>query len=247
MTKIIVSGSKGRMGQRIAELVRKADDLSLVADVDRGDSLEEVISRCDVVIDFSVPLTAALNAKTAAKHKKPIVIGTTGLNESEKGAVLESARLVPIVFAPNMSMGVNVMLKAVEIAAKALGRQFKVDIAETHHVHKLDKPSGTAKKILDIVIRESGRRLEEDVFVHEDDTGAERENTDMDVSIRSVRRGEVIGDHVVHFSSPGEILTIEHHAITRDIFAEGALAAARWIVGKPASLYGMDNVLDLKK
>lgn len=247
MMNIIVSGSRGRMGQRVVELVRGAKDLSLVADIDREDSLEGWISRCDVVIDFSVPSAASGNAKIAAKHKKPIVIGTTGLNEIEKGAVWESARFIPIVFAPNMSVGVNVMLKAVELAAKALGRQFKVDIVETHHIHKLDKPSGTAKKILDTVIKESGRRLEEDVFVHEDATNTEKENADMDVSIRSVRRGEVIGDHIVHFSSPGEILTIEHHAITRDIFAEGAIVAARWIKGKPAGLYGMDDVLGLKK
>lgn len=247
MTKIIVSGSKGRMGNRVAQLIKASKDLSLAAEIDREDSLEEVISRGDVVVDFTTARAAAANAKIAAKNKKPIVIGTTGLNEEEQSAVRESARFIPIVFAPNMSVGVNVMMKAIEVAAKALGRQFKVDIVETHHIHKTDKPSGTAKKMLDIVLKESGRRFDEDVFFHEDDTGTTKDSIDTDISIRSVRRGEVVGDHVIHFTSPGEILTMEHHAVTRDIFAEGALVAARWIVGKPAGLYGMDDVLGLKK
>ena len=227
-TKIIVMGARGRMGSRLVSLINSSGDLSLVTGIDRGDSLEGIFPHADVIIDFTTADAAPENAILAAKFRTPIVIGTTGLDNNQQKNVREAARDIPIVFAPNMSIGVNVMWKVIETAARALGKNFKADISETHHAHKLDKPSGTAKKMLDIIVKESGHKP-------------------ADVGVQSIRTGEVIGDHVVHFTSPGEILTIEHHAISRDVFAEGALAAARWIVGKPAGLYGMDDVLGLKK
>lgn len=244
MIKIIVAGAKGRMGSRIKALASANPDFTVVGEVDRDDSLEKLIGLADVVIDFTVADAAALHSSIAAKYGRPIVIGTTGLNKDEQKMIEEASHTVAIVKSPNMSVGVNVMWKATEIAAKALGREYKVDIVETHHVHKLDKPSGTAKKILDIVLKESGRKLDSDVFFYEESNPAAKEN-DAEISVRSIRRGEVAGDHVVHFTSSGETLSIEHHAASRDIFAQGALVAANWVIGKPAGLYGMNDVLGL--
>ncbi|HPQ80137.1 MAG TPA: 4-hydroxy-tetrahydrodipicolinate reductase [bacterium] len=245
MTKILVAGSKGRMGSRISAMVRESKDLSLAAEIDAGDNLERSIEGCDVAIDFTVAQAAAKNAEIAALYRKPIVIGTTGLSDEQKLAVKKASLEIPVVFAPNMSVGVNVMLKLIEIASRALKSRCKIDIVEAHHVHKLDRPSGTAKKMLDIVTGETGLSLEEDVFFYEEETGEPDEGGDTEISVRSIRRGEVVGDHAIHFTSPGETLTITHHAATRDIFAEGALEAARWIVGKEPGLYGMGDVLEL--
>lgn len=242
--KIVVAGSKGRMGSRIKALALADQNFKVVGEVDKGDSLDDLIASADVVVDFTAPEAAVVNASIAARHGKPIVIGTTGLNGEQQRMISDVAREVAVVQSPNMSVGVNVMWKVLEITAKALGREYKVDIVETHHAHKLDRPSGTAKKILDIVCRESGRKMDKDVFFY-DEKIEKKESSDPEISIRSIRRGEVVGDHVVHFTSPGDILSIEHHAATRDIFAEGALVAARWVVGRPAGLYGMSDVLEL--
>ncbi|MFH0800275.1 MAG: 4-hydroxy-tetrahydrodipicolinate reductase [Pseudomonadota bacterium] len=244
MIKVIVTGSKGRMGSQIVNMIKESKDLSLAAEVDIGGSLNEAISSADVVIDFTVPEASLRHAEMAARHAKAIVIGTTGFSAAQEATLRAAARTVPVVCSPNMSAGVNVMWKLVETAAHALGRQFKVDIVETHHVHKLDKPSGTAKRILDIVLKKSGRRLDKDVFFYEEET-LPRKGEDMEVSVRSVRRGEIVGDHVIHFTSPGETISIQHHAGNRSIFAEGALVATRWVVGKPAGLYDMGDVLGL--
>jgi len=246
MTNIIITGSKGRMGGRIAKLARTMKDLSIAAEIDFGDSLEQAAPKGDVIIDFTVAAAAPQNAGIAARFKKPIVIGTTGLKEEELAKIREASKIIPIVMAPNMSVGVNVMWKLIEIAAATLGRKYSVDIVETHHIHKLDKPSGTAKKILDIVLEKSGRSLNRDVFFYEEETSLPPANDNLEVSVRSIRRGEVVGDHVVHFTSPDETLSITHSAANRDVFAEGAITAAKWIVGKPAGLYGMDDVLGLK-
>lgn len=246
MTKIAVTGSKGRMGSRVVRLLSADKRISFVAEVDRGDSLDDVIDGVDAVIDFTTPEAAIRHASSAARHKKPIVIGTTGLTEEQDRAIEEAGRLVPIVYTPNMSIGINVMLKLIELAARTLGDKYKVDIVETHHKHKEDRPSGTALKMLDVVCKVSGRCLDKDVFFYEEETPVMPADEDSEVSVRSVRRGEVIGDHVIYFTSPGEILSIEHHATDRDVFAEGAVAASQWIMGKPPGLYSMEDVLGLK-
>lgn len=246
MIKVVVTGSKGRMGGRVADIVRGSKDLDLIAEIDKGDSLESNIGRADVAIDFTIADAAVLHAEISAKHGKAIVLGTTGLNGEQQRLIADCAKKIPIVQSPNMSIGVNLMWKLIEISSKALGRQFHIDIVETHHVHKLDKPSGTAKRMLDIILEKTGRDVNKDVFFYDEKTQNEEDSKDTEVSVRSIRRGEVVGDHVIHFTSPGEILSIEHHAATRDIFAEGAVAAARWIAGKGAGLYTMEDVLGLK-
>lgn len=246
MTKIAVTGSRGRMGSRVVELIRSDSAISLAAEVDVGDSLDEIIDAVDVVIDFTVAKAAAENASIAARHRTPIVIGTTGLNEDEEGLLTEAAKAIPIVYSPNMSLGVNVMIKLIELASQKLGNKYKIDIVETHHENKMDKPSGTALRMLDAVCKNTGHRLDRDVFFYEEDATIEEHSEDSEISVRSIRRGEVIGEHVIYFTSPGEILSIEHHATDRNVFAEGAITAAKWVIGKPAGLYGIEDVLGLR-
>ena len=242
MIRIVVTGSKGRMGSRVGELVSAANDLVLAAGIDIDDRLEDVIREADVVIDFTVPEASACHARTAAKNYKPIVIGTTGLSHLQRGAVIEAARTVPVVLAPNMSIGVNLMLGLIDTAARTLGQGFRVEISETHHLHKKDRPSGTAIRMLDVAARGRGEDPSKDAIICRED-----EVADGNLVVRSMRQGEVVGDHEIAFKSPDERLAISHHAANRDIFARGAIAAARWVVGKPTGLYGMDDVLGLKK
>lgn len=224
MIRIVVTGAKGRMGQRIVALAREADDLDVVGEVDEGDSLDTVIEAADAVIDFSTASASGENARVAAEHNKPIVIGTTGLSGEQESLIRAASERTAVIYAPNMSVGVNVMWKIAETASRALGGGYSVDVEETHHVHKLDKPSGTAKKLIEVVSRDHPEG----------------------VPCNSIRRGEVVGDHTIRFSTPYETIEITHNAKKRDVFAQGALTAARWVVGKPAGLYGMDDVLNLR-
>lgn len=227
MLRFIVTGARGRMGSRICELIAQAPDLELAAAIDQGDSLEAALDAgADALIDFSSAEASARNALLAADARIPVVVGTTGMNEAQCAAIMEAAHAVAVVRSSNMSVGVNVMWNLIERAARTLGAEFAVAIEETHHAHKLDKPSGTAKTMAEYATL-SGRRADE-------------------IAITSRREGEVVGDHTITFTGPGETLTISHHAVTRDIFAAGAVAAGRWIVGKPARLYGMADVLGLK-
>jgi 4-hydroxy-tetrahydrodipicolinate reductase len=243
MFKIVVTGAKGRMGGRIIEIARDAGDLDIVGAIDKDDALSDVIAKADAIIDFSTAVASAENASIAAQHGTPIVIGTTGLTDEQWALVQKAAKRVAIIFAPNMSVGVNVMCHIVKAAAQALGPAYAVDIVETHHVHKIDRPSGTAKRLIDMVAAtHPGQILE---LVDEDPW--KRDAGDARISCRSIRRDEVIGDHAARFSGPGEWIEISHSALSRDIFALGALKAARWIVGKPAGLYGMEDVIGLNQ
>lgn len=242
-SRIIVAGSKGRMGSIISRLVAGAPDMVLAGEAEKDMPLSDVIDKGDVVIDFTVHNAAAANAALAARHHKPIVIGTTGLTREEEETVRGASSSIPVVLSSNMSIGVNVMWKLVETASKVLSPKFKVDIVETHHEKKLDRPSGTAKKILDIVLAQSGWKMDRDVFFYEEKCVAPTD--EKPVSVCSFRKGEVVGDHTVHFTSSGEAIEITHHAFSREVFAQGALAAVRWIVGKAPGLYGMSDVLNI--
>jgi 4-hydroxy-tetrahydrodipicolinate reductase len=246
MINIVLTGAKGRMGRRIAKLASEAPDFRVIAEVDIGDSLDDVIENADVVVDFSISSVAGTHAEISARRGKPIVIGTTGLTPSQEKMVQEASKKVAVVFAPNMSLGVNLMWKLSDIASSALKGAFHIDIEETHHVHKLDRPSGTAKKLINIVCPTDAVKGECDIVYLEDDKSWTRKGGDSRVSCRSIRKDEVVGDHSIDFSNSFEKLTISHHAESRDAFARGALAAVRWIKGKPAGLYGMDDVLGLK-
>jgi len=240
---VIVAGSRGRMGTIITRLVKESGDLLLAGEAEKNLPLEAAIEKGEVVIDFSVHEATAHNVEIAAHHNKAVVVGTTGLSRDEENLVTKASSSIPIVYSSNMSVGVNVMWKLVETASRVLAPQFKVDIVETHHAKKIDRPSGTAKKILDILLRQTGWRMDRDVFFYEEK--CVEPTGERPVSVCSFRKGEVVGDHTIHFTSEGESIEITHHAFNREIFARGALTAARWIVGKPPGLYGMADVLNL--
>lgn len=226
MIKVVVTGAAGRMGQRIVALASREKDLKVVGEVDIGDSLEAIISRGDVLIDFSHTDATLLNLQIAAKAKKAAVIGTTGHTAEQKQGIEKIASEIPIVVAPNMSLGVNVMWKILAEAARALGESYPVSVREVHHVHKKDKPSGTALEIVKILSKALGVPAEK-------------------IPVESIREGEVVGDHAVVFRGPEETLEITHRASSRDTFALGSLRAARWIKDKPNGLYSMMDVLGL--
>jgi 4-hydroxy-tetrahydrodipicolinate reductase len=213
------------MGQTIASLSRQDADASVAAEVDQGDSIEAGIQTCDVAIDFST--AAAINeiCKLALKHKRPLVIGTTGHSAAQKESIRSTASSIPIVFASNFSAGVNVLFWLSGKAVKLLGEDFHPEIVETHHQMKKDAPSGTAKTLAEIIKTEKGG--------------------DEEIPVRSIREGEVVGEHTVILSGPGERLELMHKASSRETFASGALAAAKWVVDKPPGLYSMQDVLGL--
>ena len=259
MIKIILTGAAGRMGQAFLKVLPSFTDIELIHAIDiKGHpqvgkkiyknikletELEGVISESDVIVDFTTVESSMTNLKTAANCGKPIIIGTTGHTADDKGLIKALSKKIPIVYSPNMSVGVNGMWKLVEEAASLLGKDYQIDIVETHHVHKKDAPSGTAKKILEIVAQSGGFDLNKDVYLHSDNVKGQEKKK---ISVKSIREGEVVGDHTVIFTSPYERLEITHRAFSREVFANGALRAARWIVGKTPLLYDMSDVLGIR-
>jgi len=212
------------MGLALAHAVEAARDLELAGVWKRGDALEPLAAAADVIVDFSLPeatdtvITAAIDSHT------PLVCGVSGLTDGQEAALDEAARHLPVVYDRNMSLGVAVLDQLVRQAAVALGPDFGVEIHETHHIHKIDAPSGTALKLGESIAAAAG--LESDAVHYE-----------------SERRGEVPGDHTVIFSSATETLTLGHSVTTRQVFVDGALRAARWVVGQEPGRYLMTDVL----
>ena len=227
MINVIVAGATGRVGSLIVRLVENDDTLQLAGTADIDASLEKVIDKADVVIDFTAPEAAARHAELAAEHTKPMLIGTTGLNGEQNELVHKAAQRIPILHAPNMSLGVTVLMHLITTAAHTLGSDFRVEIMETHHAKKVDSPSGTANKMLKIV-------------------ADERKTDGEEIEVTSFREGDVIGDHSIKFISHEEVLELKHSALTRELFAHGAVVAARWIADKKPGLYDMSDVLNLK-
>ena len=212
------------MGRSIADRVDLAPDLELAGIWRRGGDIDEVASVSDVLIDFSLPDALATVLSAANRHRLPLVCGVSGLDERQMAEIRKTAESVAVVFDRNMSAGIAVLENAVRLAAAALGPEFEVQVHETHHVHKIDAPSGTALKL--------GEAIADTLGV---DPGS--------IHYESERRGEVPGDHTVILASGTERLSFHHSVTTRDVFADGALRAARWIAGRPAGLYSMQDVL----
>jgi 4-hydroxy-tetrahydrodipicolinate reductase len=218
-------GAEGRMGQAVAAACAQDSDLTIAARVDQGDPIAPAIEGCEAVIDFSAADVTAEVCAACARNKKPLVLGTTGHSAAQKESVAAAALVVPIVFAANFSVGVNTLFALTRQAAQLLGEEFDLDVIEMHHRMKKDAPSGTAKRLLEIL--QEVRR----------GTGA--------VPCQSVRAGEIVGEHTVIFAGPGERLELTHRAASRETFAVGALRAARWALRQPPGLYNMENVLGL--
>ena len=224
-TRVLLIGAAGRMGKTVVALARNDRQIDIVAQCDLGDSIELAMENCDVAIDFSHADAITEVCRAALHHRRPLVIGTTGHSQEQRRTVEEAARSVAIVFASNFSVGVNVLFWLTRKAVELLGSDFDAEIIETHHKMKKDAPSGTAKTLAE--------------------TLKAAQKTGHEIAIQSIREGDVVGEHTVIFSGPGERLELTHRAANREIFACGAVRAAKWIVGKPAGLYSMHDVLGL--
>lgn len=197
----------------------------------------------DALIDFSLPEATAEHARQCAQAGRPTVIGTTGLNEDQLAVLQQASESIPIVFAPNMSVGVNVCLKLLETAAAAFGDSVDVEVVEAHHRAKIDAPSGTALKMGEVVADALGRSLKDDgVFTRHGRTGARRQNT---IGFSTIRGGDIVGDHSVMFIGDGERVEITHRSNSRMTYASGAVRAALWVIEQQPGLYGMPDVLSL--
>ena len=237
MVKIGISGFCGRMGQRIFSLAQKDEDFHVVFGLEKrshpdiGKSREGVvitddlaiIEECDCLIEFTNPQATVEHLSYLIKFQKPAVIGTTGLTLKEQERVKEASKEIPIVFSPNMSVGVNLLFELVRKTAQVL-KDYQVNIEEAHHIHKKDAPSGTAKKLAQIINEEGF-----DIKIED---------------IKAIREDQIIGDHKIVFESSLDKIELFHSAKTRDIFAQGALLAVKWVVDKPPGLYSMKEVLE---
>lgn len=224
MIRIAIAGT-GRMGQAIAAVAAAHEDLAICGLWGRGGDLGALLADADVLIDFTLPEATGDVVDAVISAGTPLVCGVSGLDSSALAALDRAAHVVPVVYDRNMSLGVAVLERAVREAAGALGASFEVEISEVHHVHKKDAPSGTALKLGEAVAAARGR-----------------DGSDF-IKFHSERRGEVPGDHEVMFRSATERLSFAHSVTTRQVFADGALRAARWVIGRPAGRYAMRDVL----
>jgi len=240
--QILLNGAKGRMGQAIADVAGETGAV-IRAGLDAGDDLAIHIARCDVIIDFSSHTATAKVLEIAQAHGKPVVIGTTGHSPDEKKHLLELAAKVPCVWAGNFSVGVNLLFALTRRAAAVLGSDYDAEVVEMHHRFKKDAPSGTAARLLEIILEE--RKLTAASLRH-GRSGITGERQPTEVGVHALRGGDVVGDHTVIFAALGERLELTHKAGDRAIFARGAVRAAHWVLGRPAGVYDMQDVLGLK-
>lgn len=213
------------MGQAVAQSIEQHSELDLIGIWRRGGDIDAFVATADVVVDFSMPDGTEAVVEAAVKHEKPLVCGVSGLSDKQMVKLDAAASKIPLVFDRNMSMGIAVLERTVRDAAASLGPDFTVEISETHHVHKKDAPSGTALKLGEAIAESRG----------ESGTGK--------IRFEFERRGEVPGDHEVVMSTATERLSFAHSVTTRQVFADGALRAAQWLVRQPPGLYSMQDVL----
>lgn len=266
MLNLAMLGASGRMGRTIVPLVVESADLRLSGalaapnDASIGQDAGVVagtvpvavavtsdpgraLEGAQVAIDFTLPPASLVNARACRERGIPIVIGTTGHDEIARAELEKIAESIPIVMAPNMSLGVNLLFKLAELAARALDEEYDAEIFEAHHRKKVDSPSGTALGLGHAVAQGRGTSLEKAaVYARQGTTGPRATGT---IGFSVLRGGDIVGDHRVIFAGPGEQIELVHHAQDRSGFARGALAAARWVVGRPPGLYSMLDVLGL--
>jgi 4-hydroxy-tetrahydrodipicolinate reductase len=244
MTKIIITGSKGRMGRALIACAAHHPDVQIVGQIDKGDDLQAVIGQGDVVLDFSSHSATPVIAGLCAAHKKALVVGTTGHSDEGKSQIAELKSQIPIVLSSNFSTGVNTLYWLTRKAAEILGPGFDLEIVEMHHRLKRDAPSGTAKTLAEILAAVRKQQLEK--VARHGRVGIVGERTAEEIGVHSVRGGDVVGDHTVIFAGLGERVELTHKASTRETFANGALRAAQWVVKQKPGLYDMQDVLGLK-
>ena len=238
---IHINGSRGRMGRAVADAVREAG-LAIAAETDVGDDLRAAMGKADAIIDFSAPGGTEALLQHAIALRKPIVIGTTGHEPAERRRLLQLAAGVPCVWAGNFSVGVNLLFALTRRAAAVLGSDYDTEVVEMHHRFKKDAPSGTAARLLEIILEE--RRLGAEAL-RRGREGLTGERKPTEVGVHALRGGDVVGDHTVMFAALGERVELTHKASDRGIFARGAVRAAQWVVGRPPGVYDMQAVLAL--
>jgi 4-hydroxy-tetrahydrodipicolinate reductase len=267
MIRVAVVGAAGRMGRTLIQAVTATEGVSLTAATETPDSslvgadagevagvgklgvmishsLTKVVDDFDVVIDFTGPAATMVHLDVCRKHGRAMVVGTTGLSDEQKGAIKAAAAEIGIVFAPNMSVGVNLCFRLLELAARVMGEDADIEIIEAHHRHKVDAPSGTALGMGEVVAKALGRELKEvAVYGREGHTGARDPKT---IGFETIRAGDVVGEHTVWFATEGERVEITHKASSRMTFAKGAVRAATWLTGQGKGLFDMQDVLGLR-
>jgi len=251
--RVAIAGASGRMGLALLEASAQTEGVQLGAAIDLsastwggvaiGTDVRAALTTSDVLIDFTRPAGTLEHVAQCVAAKRAIVIGTTGFETEQLAEIRKAAKVIPIVLAPNMSIGVNVALRLVELAAKALGPEYDVEVFEMHHRKKVDAPSGTALKLGEVAARARATSLDRDgVFERHGVTG-EREPGKIGFSV--ARGGDIVGDHTVFFAGPGERIEITHRSSSRATYAQGAMRAARFVHGKPPKLYDMADVLGI--
>mgnify|MGYP003627343062 FL=1 len=264
--KLGIIGAGGRMGRMLTQTITETEGATLAAACEQqespflghdagelagvgklgvaiGDDAGAVFQACDAVMEFSIPAATVVHARQAAEHGTAHVIGTTGLSAADEAVLHEMAKTTPIVYAPNMSVVVNLMFALVEKVASLLGPDYDIEIMEMHHKHKIDAPSGTAVGLGQAAAR--GRKVDINAVAQwsrEGQTGARRQG---DIGFAALRGGDVVGEHTVIFAAPGERLELSHRCTDRQLFARGGVRAAMWAGGKPPGLYTMKDILGL--
>jgi 4-hydroxy-tetrahydrodipicolinate reductase len=243
-TQILVTGAKGRMGITILDCAKQDASLQVVAGIDQGDKIEDYLKKGMAVIDFSHHSVTASFARIAKERGAAMVIGTTGHSDPERKEIEDLSKAIPIVFTPNMSVGVNLLFSLTQTVASVLKKGYDIEIIEKHHRHKKDAPSGTAVQLLKILANSKGKpTIELAKHGREGDTG---ERTENEIGVHAIRGGDYVGEHTVIFAGKGEVIEVTHKASSREIFARGALEASKWAAKAKPGLYDMLDVLGLK-
>ena len=244
MPKLLVTGKSGRMGQAVMEAAAQAQ-VAVAATHDAGEDLDHAISMADCVIDFTMHSFTATLVEAALKHGTSLVIGTTGHTDAEREVIYQAAKSIRIVYAANYSVGVNTLFWLTRQAARVLTQdRFDIEVTEMHHKHKIDAPSGTARRLLEILNEETGTSYQHDVAHGRFGNIGPRKP--REIGMHTLRGGDVVGDHTVLFAADGERVELTHKASSRLTFAAGAVRAASWLPHQPVGLYDMQDVLGLK-
>ncbi len=268
MIRVVVAGAAGRMGGHIVRMIRAEQDLQVAGATERAGfapgldagvaaglpaigvpvvtDLDAALARgADAMVDFTSYEASVAHAEVCARRGVALVVGSTGFTPEARARMAEAAKRIPIVLSPNMSVGVNVLFALVREAARTLGDAYDVEIVEMHHKKKKDAPSGTAVRLAEVAAEALGRDPARDLAYARH--GMIGERPAREIGVQTLRGGDVVGDHTVFFAGEGERLELTHRATSRDQFARGAVRALRWIVGKPAGLYDMADVLGLRR
>ena len=242
--KLLITGCRGRMGQAVAACAAADPDVTVERQIDIGDDLQANLKLCDAVVDFSFHGFTAELADACVAQQTLLVIGTTGHDAATGARIRDAATRIPVVFSPNFSVGVNTLFWLTRKAAEILGPDFDLEVVEMHHNKKIDAPSGTARRLAEILCEVEQMSYQSDV--RHGRFGNVGARTKREVGMHAVRGGDVVGDHTVIYAAQGERVELTHKASSRSTFAQGAIRAAKWLRGRPPGLYDMEDVLELR-